>query len=451
MTSTPPVDRTPVRVPAYRALPRLTRDPLATLAQLGQQHQGALVRLSLGPTRPLLVTHPDQVQHVLRHPDIYLREGLMWRPLQRLVGQGIAAEGPPWQRSRRVLQPLLSARRVNAMLDQMAAAVAEVLDELAAKAATGAPLPLITELTRVTQRVMIRMFFGSRIDPADGDRLGDAIDTAFQSMSWRLLVPFAGDRIPVPGDRAFARAVAEVDALIYPLVAAGRGGEAAEGADSDLASLFANATDADGEPLDDQQVRDDLVAMFVAGTDTVALTVTWLLLLLQTHPDVARRLVAEVDEVVGDGPVTAAHLPQLAYTRMALQEALRLYPITWIIPRTARKPDTIDGVAVRPGTTVVLSPYVTHRLAEYWPEPQQFRPERFADERGRHRFSFIPFSAGVHQCLGNHFSLLEGQLVMAGLLSRFRPRVVGAVSLRPQVRIDLRPRGNPQLVLQPRR
>jgi cytochrome P450 len=441
------------KIPLRRTVPGLIRDPVRALEQVGRESDGALVRLDLGLTRPYLATHPDQVQHILRRPEVYRREGMIWRPLRRLEGNGIAGEGPAWQASRTVLQPLFTARGMDALLPGMAAAVAETLDLLAGRGPPGQPLDLTATMTSLVHRVLIRVFFSDRISVAEADRLGAAISTAFQSLGARMLLPFLGDRVPLPGDRPFRRAVRTVDELIYPVIrdcrerdrpghdlvallaAAGAGAEAAAGA-------------AAGGRLPDQRVRDDVVAMFIAGTETTALALTWLWLLLDSHPAAARRLAGEVAEVVGAGPPAPHHLPRLGYTRMVLLEALRLYPVGWLVPRTVAEPDLLAGVRLRPGATVLLSPYLTHRLPGFWEEPDEFRPERFAAGGSRrHRYAYLPFGAGRHQCLGSHFFLAEGQLAVAGLLSRFHPRLVGERSIRPRATVTLRPRIRPQLLL----
>lgn len=440
----------PVKVPARRSLPRLARDPMRAFEQVGRDSDGALTRLHLGLIRPYLVTHPDHVQQVLRNHETYEREGMLWKPIQRLEGDGIAGVGAAWRTSRRLLQPLFTMRHLRGLLDTMAAAVEEALDRLAAPAAGGQPVDLAAEMMRVTQRVMVRVFFGDRISAEDSDRLGRAIAAAFDSLGWRMLLPFMPNAFPMPGDRTFRRAVRIADEVIYPLVRESRSAPAGD----DLVTHFVQAVDEDGDRLDEQRIRDDLVGMFVAGTETTALTLTWLLLVLDRHPQVAARLTEEVADVVGDGPPEPSHLDKLVYTRMALQETLRLFPAGWILPRTVTAADELGGVRLSPGTTVILSPYLTHRLPAFWDDPLDFDPERFTPERvsTRHRFAYLPFGAGAHQCLGNHFSLMEGQLVMAGLLSRWRPEIVpppGVLAARPTA--SLRPRTHADMLLRPRR
>jgi cytochrome P450 len=439
-----PVDATdithgPVRLPAHRVLTGLARDPLGTLERIGRDNDGAVVRLSLGAVRPFLFTAPDQVQRVLRErPEQYTREGMLWKPLRRLEGDGIAGEGPIWARSRRLLQPVFTAKHIAGVLDPMAEAISSAVQQLDRQARSGALIDVAVEMTRVVHRSLIRAFFGDRISPDEAERLGQGISTAFASLGWRILLPFAPDWVRLPGDGAFRRAVRTIDEIIYPHVRRAR--RTAGG--TDLLSLLAGARDERGRPLDDRSVRDDVVAMFVAGTETTALALTWTWVMLDAHKQVAATLQDEVDRVVGDGVPAARHIAALAYTKMVLQETMRLYPIGWLIPRTVTEPDVVDGVRIPAGATVLLSPYLTQRLPSMWERPDEFDPRRFAPQRSerRHRFAYFPFGAGVHQCLGSHFFTVEAQLIVASVLSRYRTALVGSELTAVRAAATLRPR-----------
>jgi cytochrome P450 len=431
---------------------RLAGRPLHGFEQIGRECGGALARLHLGPTRPYLATHPEHVRQIVTDIDTFRREGMLWKEIQRLEGEGFAGEGAPWQRSRRMLQPLLSGRSVASYQAAMAAAVTEAIAALAARAGDGRPADLITEMTRITRRVLIRVFFSNRISMAEADQLGVAISTAMQTLGWRMALPFVSESVPLPGDRRFRRAVATIDRIMYPLIRAERAtvGRSAGGARAgDFLTRFAHAVDERGAPMAEKRLRDDVVAIFVAGTETTAMTLTWLFLLLQRHPAVATRLAAEAAEVVGGGPLAPAHLTGLVQIRMAVQETLRLFPSGWLVPRRVVRATQLGAASLPAGATVLLSPLLTHRLAEFWDRPYEFRPERFdpGQQWRRHRFAYVPFGAGAHQCLGEHFALAEAQLVVAGVLSRFRPQLRGPASIEPRLAPVLQPRIRPKFQL----
>jgi cytochrome P450 len=158
-----------------------------------------------------------------------------------------------------------------------------------------------------------------------------------------------------------------------------------------------------------------------------------------------------VERVVGGDDITAAHLSQLKYLRMVLQELVRLYPVGWLIPRTAARDDVIDGWRVPAGSTMLISPYLTHRLPRYWPRPDEFDPHRFGPDApgNRHRYAYFPFGGGPHTCLGSHLFTVEAQLIVATMLSRYRIRVPDALSITPMPAASLRPRQPVRLRLRP--
>ena len=169
-----------------RTIPRLARDPLRALTEIGQEADGGVVRLNLGMFRPFLVSDPDDVQFVFRDgAENYVRDGMIWRPLRRLTGNGIASDGPTWRASRQRLQQFFVAKDIDAMIDSMSGAIGDALDELDARVGLDVPFDALSEMTRIVHRALVRVFFGDRIAMADADRLGEAISTAFTSLGAR--------------------------------------------------------------------------------------------------------------------------------------------------------------------------------------------------------------------------------------------------------------------------
>ncbi|MFJ8578848.1 cytochrome P450 [Micromonospora sp. NPDC093277] len=434
-------------MPLRQILPGMLRDPARALINVGNRTEGSLVRLNLGSFRPYLVTHPRHVQHVLRdRADNYERagDGLFWRPVKRLFGEGILGEGQIWSASRRMLQPMFTAKRVEAMIDGMAEAIRDAVDELDQPSRAGRTVDIGAEQTRIVCRAIMRVLFADKISVPDAMRVVDAQDVIATAVIPRIIVPFAPLSLPMPGDRPFRRAKRIVDDVLVPVVRATR--EVADEGDDVISTLWQARTE-DGRQLDEQQVRNDTVAMFAATTETTINVLTWFWPHLEQQPDVADRLYAEIDRVVGDEPVRREHLSELTYTRMVLDELLRLYPIGWIIPRRAVAADVIDGIPIEAGATMAVSPLITQRMSQFWERPDEFDPERFRPERvrTRHRYAHFPFGGGPHQCLGMYLFYLEAQLILATMLSRYRfrlrrPDVPGlrlAAALRPRHRVEL--------------
>ncbi|MFY1632744.1 cytochrome P450 [Solwaraspora sp. WMMB335] len=460
-------------VPAWRILPALVRNPLKALVDLATDAAGGMVELRLGPERLYLLSDPAQVAHVLRdNAGNYRRDGrgLLWGPIKRLFGEGVLGEGPVWAASRQTLQPLFAARRLDALADDLADAIGEASEPLDAAARQGHSVDIGAELCRIVCRAMVRVLFADRFSTTQALRITAAQDVIATAVLPRLLLPFVPEVVPLPGDRPFRRAVREIDGIVLPVVRQAR----ADPSGDDVVATLARGHDAQGRPLSERQLRNDTVAMFATSTETTYGVLTCLWPMLARYPQVARRLTAEIDEVVGSGPVRGRHLPRLRYTRMVLDELLRLFPVGWLVPRTATNDDVIGGVALKAGAQVLISPYLTHRLPSVWPQPLHFDPDRFdpdrvdaqqtdprqtdprqgvvvaaAAPRRRARYAHFPFGGGPHQCLGQYLFYLEATLIVATILSRFQvtvpdsrvPELRPGAALRASrpVRVLLRP------------
>ncbi|EMF02181.1 cytochrome P450 [Streptomyces mobaraensis NBRC 13819 = DSM 40847] len=424
-------------VPLHRVVAQVVANgPLGLMEETGRQGQGDVVRLGLGAFRPLLVTHPEHLRHVLRDAaENYVRGTAMWNALGRLTGQGIAGEGPGWLASRNALRKAMSATYLQRVGATVADAVEEAVEALAGRAERG-PVDAVAEMTRLVHRVINPVFFASRIDAAQCDRLGEEVAGALGSLLWRMAMPFVPYWVPLPGDRAFARATSVIKDILLPVIERAR---RAENDGPDLMSALLRARDAHGRPLGDEHVRQDIVALFVAGSESSALTLTWTWVVLSRHPEIAARVRREADEVLAGGPPRFEHARRLVYTQRVLAEVMRLYSMAWAVPRVARRDDRLGRVPVPAGTTLVVSPYLTHRLADFWPDPLRFDPDRFERSavRARHPLAYLPFGDGAHQCVGQGFFTLEATLVLAAVLSRYEVRVLG--DPRPRLAVALPP------------
>ncbi|WP_370024231.1 cytochrome P450 [Planotetraspora sp. GP83] len=420
------------------------RDPLKAFEEVGREARGEIVRLTMGPFRPYLVTHPDHVRHVLKtsQPN-YVREGMFWDPLVPLLGGGILSDGETWQESRRIVQPLFTTKYVNSLAERMADIIAEQID---VTVRPGEPFDIVKGVAQIVHPTIVRLFFGDKISAEDIARLIPAYDTAVTATSMRLVLPFVPRSVPLPGDRAFRRSIETIDDVVYPRV---REGRLRLDDDRDIVAALCRARRDDIGEAGDRRIRDDLVAMHGASTETSATALTWMWVALDANPDLAARVYEEIDDVVGTDPIRPAHLPGLRYLGMFLSELLRLYPPGWILPRKALRTETIGAVTVEAGSTVMLSPYLTHRLEEFWDRPLVFDPERFAPENAqrRHRYAYFPFLGGPHQCLGQHLFMLEALLLVGGILSRFRPVLKTSGPVLPRLASSLRPNRDVQMTL----
>ncbi|TDD70379.1 cytochrome P450 [Actinomadura rubrisoli] len=437
------------KFPLYRTVSGFLRDPLRQLEKISAEGAGRLIRLDLGASHPYLATHPDHVQQVLRRESQnFVRDGVFWRPLRELMGDSILAEGGEWERSKRILQPVFTTRNVNRLTGLMAEAINRAVDKLDAPAREGRPIDVMPEMSRIVNETVIKVLFGDKISPVEANRLIPAFDQVATSITFRFLLPFVPRAIPMPGDRAFRDAVQVMDETLFALVDRYRD---RPGDGDDIFTALCRARMATGSVLDDRWVRDNLLAMFATSTETTTLALTWLWPLLHDHPDVEARLVAEIDEVVGGERVRPEHLQRLTYVTQVVQELLRLYPVGWMFPRMATEATVVGGVPLKPGDPILISPFLTHRLATVWDRPLEFDPDRFTPENAqhRHRYAYFPFGGGPHQCIGRHVFNVEAQMILTSILSRFRPSLSEAVPAMPRIGATLRPRQPLEMRLTP--
>jgi cytochrome P450 len=279
------------------------------------------------------------------------------------------------------------------------------------------------------------------------DRIGEAVTILNRHTTARFDSPIglllAGVPPLMPRPR---RALRTLDEVVFGILRDRRRG-ASEGGDL-LSTLVELRDEETGEGMSDRQLRDEVMTLLLAGHETTANALAWTWHLLGRHPAAAERLRAELAAVLGRRMPTVADLPQLPWTRMVLEEAMRLYPPAWLISRAAMEDDVIGGYHVPRGATVILSPWVTHRHPDLWDDPERFDPERFAPARvaARPRFAYFPFGGGPRLCIGSGFAMTEAQLVLASVASRYRlepvpghePRLEPLVTLRPRDGLPMR-------------
>jgi cytochrome P450 len=422
----------------------IRRDPLAAYTEMARQY-GDVVRLRflLWPT--YLVFDPEGVRHVLQEKHTnYSKDLYTYRMLKPVVGNGlITNDGPAWLRQRRLMQPLFHRQRLAEFGGIVSAACSSMLERWVDIARRGDAVDIQEEMTRVALQVAGLAFL--RIDLSrESDEFGGAFAIANRLLADYVYSPFPPLAFPSRRNLRLRAASATLDRVVRRIIAERRRQPEDSG---DVVSMLLQARDQDtGEGMDDQQVRDEVITLLFAGHDTTASALTWACYLLGRHEDAQRRLQAEAASV---GAATVEDLPRLTYTRMVLEEAMRLYPPGWSLGRKALHDDEIGGYHIPAGSLVWVSPYVTHRHPAYWERPEEFDPERFTPERSasRPRFAYFPFSTGPRICIGGHFAMMVAQLTLASIARRYRVRLPPGVRVEPEALLSLRPRGSvPMLV-----
>jgi cytochrome P450 len=399
-----------------RAVSTIRADPLTYLARTVERY-GDLVAFPLPRTPALLVNTPAGARRVLvTNHRAYNKRTVQYGALSMVTGAGmLTSDGDTWRRSRRAAQPAFHHGSLD-VVGRESAAVAERLR--GAWLADGGLVDVDTACLQATLAVVGRTLFGGEL-ARDGDALVRAVLAALEVVVRKARMPLPVPAwLPSPGNRALARANAALDAACARLVAARRSAPWVA-APADLLDLLLQA--ADGGALEPRQVRDELVTMVVAGHETVASCLTWTLHLLATHPVEQQRVHKELDAVLQGREPSLVDVARLVQTRAVVDESLRLFPPAWVLSRRAVQDDVVDGVAVPAGTLLIISPWLLHRRAGEFPEPERFDPQRFLSPGGdagsrTQRAAYLPFGAGPRLCIGRDFALLETVLVLAGLL-----------------------------------
>jgi cytochrome P450 len=427
------------------------RDRLRFVLETARTY-GDVAQYRVAHTRVYQVNHPEGVGRLLHdnHRN-YSKDVPTFGTLRLFLGNGLfTSDGEFWRRQRRLAQPAFHRRRVATFGDLMTGATREMLDRWQPRAERGQPLEVATEFMRLTMEVVTRALFSTSVE-RDVETIGRAITTLLNDVTFRFTFPFYPPlRVPTPRNRRFLAARATLDGIVYRIIAERRRRPAEH--DDLLAMLMEARDEQTGEGMSDKQLRDEVITLFLAGHETTANALTWASYLLSTHVEPARRLRAEVDETLRGRVPTAADMPSLSYTRMVIDETLRLYPPAWVTNRRAIEDDTVCGYRIPADATVSISPYVTHRDPTLWDNPEGFDPERFAPERsaGRPHYAYFPFGGGPRQCIGKGFALMESTLVLALLAQRYELHLVPGRRVEAEAMATLRPRHGMWMTAHPR-
>jgi cytochrome P450 len=428
----------------------LRRDPLAFLAAC-QRDYGDTVEMRLGPLRSFLLVHPDGVRRVLVENHRNYARGIVFQKLKRIAGEGLVfSDGDLWRRQRQLIQPAFHRERIAGMAAMMVETTAAMLDRWPARAAGGQPLDVAEEMSKLTLEIVAKALFGTDLGELQDEFT--ATVTANMQYANHLMNHFVNPPLflPTRANVRGRRAIAALDRIVWRVIAERRRDSRDR---PDLLGMLLAARDAEtNEAMDDKQLRDEVVTFLVAGHETTAVALSWAWHLLSADPDAERRLHAEVDEVLGGRTATLADLPALPWSRMVIDEAMRLYPPVWATGRQTRADDEVSGVRIPAGASVILCPYLTHRHPAFWDEPLRFDPERFTPQRAaaRPEYAYFPFGGGPRGCVGRQFALMEGPLVLASVAQRYRLRAVPGRAIEPHPILTLRPRDGMPMTLEPR-
>jgi cytochrome P450 len=405
-----------------------------------QRDYGDLVSFRLATRHFYLISHPKLIeQSLVKQSDVFVKMYDPKKPngLALVLGQGLlTSQGELWQRQRRLMQPVFQRSNLASLLPQIVEAGNHLLARWR-QLGDGAQVNLPDEMLRVTLEVITQtMFSTSVLDKVD--RLAPALDTLLRYAAKTVMSPLRLPLfVPTKANRQFKAAKALLDDIIYEIIGQRRSQTAAH---NDLLDMLLNASDDNGNKMSDRQIRDEVITIFTAGHETTANVLTWTLYLLARHPDVLTKLRQEFSQLPQEHMPTAEDLQQLAYTRAVLNESMRLYPPAGILMRKIAKDTEIDGYSLKQGRLAIFSIYNIHHHPDFWQQPEVFDPERFLSDESR-RFVFMPFGTGERVCIGNHFALLESQILLSMILRRFDVQLLNTEEAEVEMAVTLKPKG----------
>jgi cytochrome P450 len=413
------------------------KGPLPFFQNLAAQF-GDISYFRLGPQEAFFLNHPDYIKDVLVTSHQNFHKGLVLQRAKRLLGEGLlTSEGEFHRRQRRLAQPAFHRARI--------ASYAGVMTDYATQTRErwldGDTLDMSEEMMRLTLGIVGKTLFDADV-VSEAQQVGEAM-TVVMDLFNIITIPFFEllQKLPLPQLRRFDNARARLDAIIYRLIEERRRNGVDRG---DLLSmlLLAQDTEGDGGTMTDEQLRDEVMTIFLAGHETTANALTWTWYLLSLNPDAEAKLHEEIDLLLKGRLPTFEDVAQLKYTEMVLAESMRLYPPAWAIGRLAMNESEIGGYVVPKKSLVLMSQYVMHRDPRYFPEPLRFDPVRWTAEmrESRPQFSYFPFGGGPRRCIGEGFAWMEGVLLLATLAQQWQMRLdpTQVVALRPV--ITLRPK-----------
>jgi len=396
---------------------------------------GPLASLRVGPKRVFLATRPDLIEQVLVKDAKHYIKHFGARAFKPVLGNGlVTSEGAYWQRQRKLVQPAFLRTRVRSYAPVMADLTEETLQSWV----PGQSVRINYEFEALTSKIALKTLFDLD-DDGDRERFSDTLKFAFDLMTARLRQVLKFPLwIPTPQNLRLTRAIAELDRTVQGFIAAGRSrGTVGD----DLLSRLVFAQHEDGSQMNDQELRDEAMTLYLASHETTALTLTWSWYLLSQHKRVEDKLVSEWQRVLAGKMPSADDVARLPYTSSVIAESMRLFPPVYVVGREATTDLELGGYRVKRGYTVLMSQWVNHRDPEYFPDPEAFRPERWENGLAKRipKFAYYPFGGGQRICVGNSFALMEAAIILAAVGQRYK------FTLDPEAVIEIKP----QITLMP--
>jgi len=419
-------------------------NPILLFEHLRRYGRAAHYRILLHDV--VLLHEPADIHEVLIDKASSFGKERTQKRMRIVLGEGmITSDGEQHKRGRRIAAPAFHRRRI----ERYAGQIVDLSATLCSEWKPGQQLDIAAEMMRLALQVTARTLFDTEVTP-EIHVINEQVNIIMDLYNLLVALPRAELllNVPLAPMRRFRRAKARLDEVVEAMIQRRRdeAGSTALEQRGDLLSMLLAARDdqaeGDGGTLSPDELRDQVLTLFLAGYETVANALAWTWLLLGQNPDAEARLHDELDSVLAGSPPTLEDMPRLEYTAMVLSESLRLYPPAWAMGRQVLEDVSIGPYRLRKGTMVFFSQYIVQRDPRWFPDPEAFRPERFtaAAKAARPRFAYFPFGGGGRQCIGESFAWMEAMLALATIAQRWRLRIAAGQTIELQPKITLRPK-----------
>jgi cytochrome P450 len=415
-------------------MPLAGRDPLTTFLNWAREFGDIFYYRAIW-LHVYFLNHPDLIEAVLVGNARNVQKDRVVRNSRWFLGEGLlTSEGDPWLRQRRLVQPAFHRARIASYANIMV----DLTEEMLAGWRAGEVRDIHAEMMQLTLGIVVRCLFP--VEAGEIDKIPSAMNVLMRNASGlRMLFPPAARYLPTPTMVQVRRAVRELDETVYRIISERR---ASSGDAGDLLSMLTGARDEDGSALSERQLRDEVLTFLLAGHETTALALSWTWHLLAAHREIEVELERELRQVLGARAAEFSDLAGLAFAERVIKEAMRLYPPAWSLARTVTADLNLGGYRIPAGANVVMSQWIMHHDARYFPRPEAFDPDRWLPERSDKlpRFAYFPFGGGGRQCIGASFAMMEAVLVLATVAKRFRLRSLPGETVVPVPGFTLRPK-----------
>jgi cytochrome P450 len=405
-----------------------------------QAELGSFYRLPLPFRRLYICSDPSIIQEVLVTKQKHFRKSIAYREMRIALGNGLlTSEGDFWLRQRRLIQPAFHRTALEKLYLTMQSVTASWLDRLAEEIKVEPIVDMANWMTHLTAEIALKTLFSSDKNQDNPDAARQIAD-AQAYVLWRVSRPWLKPIFPLlPRHWKFKRDMGLFDASVYAMIKERRETALTH---HDLLDLLLHAKDEEtGAFMADDQIRDEVLTLYVAGHDTSSNALSWACHCLANNPDSLDRLLTEVSYAFPDATPTYTELQQLTFTKMVTDEILRLYPPAHGIGREVAQPVAIADEVLESGSVIFMSLFALHRNPDFWDNPGQFNPDRFSSDHSSNRpkYAYLPFGAGPRMCIGMQFALQEIPLILASFVRRFHMEPVPGETTNPEALLTLKP------------